>query len=282
MTGVSCTSSTRISIAMRSKRAIAPRALTHSLRKTPSGSCGAKIAIDRLEQPLVILADRAHRLRHDVARDRRDARAIAAIDDEPIVEHAVALAVDDRRARGEPRQDRQQEADRGVQPRELLVARERQVDLQALQIRPAVAFAREDAVERVVDVARAVRPELRRRSGPSTGASPSASSRNPSRPSLSFASLTLSAKARPRPASDGRGPLHLNSMTCSASSLFHATSPFSNSSVSSPAAASSSSSAAGATSRRLAVDEHVLDLEAERLEQAQRLARAGGVVRRRV
>src|SRR5687768_2453336 len=73
--------------------------------------------------------------------------------------------------------------------------------------------------------------------------------RKPSRPSLSFASFTLSAKARPSPVSDGRGPLHLSSMTCSASSLFQAISPFKNSSVNSPAAACKSASAAGATSR---------------------------------
>ena len=95
-------------------------------------------------------------------------------------------------------------------------------------------------------------------------------SRRPSRPSLSFASLTLAANALPKPASDGRGPLHLSSMTCSASSLFQAMSPFSNSSVSSPAAASRSWSAAGATSRRLAVDEHVLELEPVGLEQPER------------
>jgi len=47
-----------------------------------------------------------------------------------------------------------------VQPPELLVARERQVDLHALEVGPAVALAAEDPVERVVDLARAMRPEL--------------------------------------------------------------------------------------------------------------------------
>src|SRR5882672_5902638 len=73
-------------------------------------------------------------------------------------------------------------------------------------------------------------------------------SRQPCASSLEFASATFAAKSASKPSSDGRGPLHLNSMTCSASSLFQATGPFSNSSVCSPAAASSSSSAPGATS----------------------------------
>ena len=108
----------------------------------------------------MILADRAYGLGHDLARDRRYPRAIAAIDHEAVVEDAVALAVDDRRAGRETRQDRQQKPNRRVQPRELLVAGERQIDLQALEVRPAVALAREDAVERVVNDASAVRPEL--------------------------------------------------------------------------------------------------------------------------
>src|SRR5690606_30675885 len=74
----------------------------------------------------------------------------------------------------------------------------------------------------------------------------------PSRSSVRSASATFSWNASASPASDARGPLHLSSMTWSASSLFQATSPFSHSSVGSPATDSSSWSAAGTTSSRSA------------------------------
>src|SRR5690606_18777943 len=71
----------------------------------------------------------------------------------------------------------------------------------------------------------------------------------PSRSSVPSASATLAWNASASPASERLGPLHLSSTTCSASSLFHATSPFSHSSVSLPATDSRSRSAAGTTSR---------------------------------
>src|SRR5690606_33158516 len=69
-----------------------------------------------------------------------------------------------------------------------------------------------------------------------------------SRSSARDAIRTLSWNASARPESVARGPLHLSSTTCSASSLFHAMSPFSHSSVSSPATLSSNRSAAGTAS----------------------------------
>ena len=86
-----------------------------------------------------------------------------------------------------------------------------------------------------------------------------------------FASATFAPKASPKPTRLGRGPLHLSSMTCSASSLFHATSPFSNSSVCLAGRGLEQLVGRGRYVERLGVDEHVLDLDAERVEQAQRL-----------
>src|SRR5690606_18614180 len=99
-----------------------------------------KILVDAPEQLLLVLVDGANRLRNDIARDRWDPLAVAAVRDEPVVRDAAQRAVDGRRARGKPREDRQQQPDRRVQARELLVVRERQVQMSALQVRPAVAL----------------------------------------------------------------------------------------------------------------------------------------------
>src|SRR6185503_2968257 len=86
----------------------------------------------------------------------------AAICDEAVVGEAVAVAADDGRARSEAGENRYEETNRGMQARELLVAGKRQLDREALLIRPPVALAREDPVECLVDGARrAMGPQLR-------------------------------------------------------------------------------------------------------------------------
>jgi hypothetical protein len=125
-----------------------PRALTHS-----------EVGVDALEQPLIGGVGEDG-LRDDGARDRRHAPGIRAVDVEARVHEARDPAVDAGRRRGERRQDREQRAGRGVQSAELVVAREGEVEMRALQVRPAVAAAVEDAVEGVVDLVRAVWPEL--------------------------------------------------------------------------------------------------------------------------
>src|SRR5690348_7729333 len=150
-------SRTRISTLERSRRAMAPRALSDSCRQTPSGSCGSRSryigsSTRSWYSPVEPIGD-------DLAGHGRNADAIGACGDEPIVQDAVALAVDDRRARRQTGQDRQHEANSGMQAREFLVAAEWQLERRGKRVHPAVALARENLVER--GVARVVWPELR-------------------------------------------------------------------------------------------------------------------------
>ena len=98
--GHSCTSSTRISIVFRSKRAIAPRELSHSSCRMPSGSCGAISAYSGSRMRPLIVGRREDRLRDHAAGRQRNPAAILPIDVQPRVQQAREPALEDRRAGG--------------------------------------------------------------------------------------------------------------------------------------------------------------------------------------
>jgi hypothetical protein len=84
---------------------------------------------------------------------------VVAVGDETIVEIAGPRTLGERRAGGERRHERQHEAHRSVQALELLVVRERKVDVHALEVGPAMTTTVEYRVVRPVDRRPGVRPQ---------------------------------------------------------------------------------------------------------------------------
>ncbi len=72
----------------------------------------------------------------------------------------VSPAVHDRRGGGQGRQDRQQQPDGGMQAAEFVVPAKADIEVDALQIGPAMALAGENAVVGLIDGAVAVGPQL--------------------------------------------------------------------------------------------------------------------------
>ena len=83
-----------------------------------------------------------------------------AVDLDAGILEARVLAVEVGAARGYGGDERQEQADGRVELAEFVVAVEGEVQVGALQVRPAVALAVEDAVVRLVDVVAVVGPEL--------------------------------------------------------------------------------------------------------------------------
>ena len=95
--GHSCTSSRRISIAWRSKRAMAPRAFTHSYRRTsPPDPTACEVAVDLPEDQFLVLGPVVDRLGDDASRHRGDAPAVPTVEGDPIVQQAVGTPLHER------------------------------------------------------------------------------------------------------------------------------------------------------------------------------------------
>ena len=177
-------------------------------------------------------------------------------------------------AGGQRRQDRQHEADRRVQPAELALASSPNGRLRctALQVGPAVAAAVEDAVEGRVDrvVARAARAAVSR-CGSIQGCI--AGRHEPRAERLEQAVDAPHVRAGRPPAARSRrgaGPLVLSSTTCRTSSLDQAIGPRSTSrDVLAGDRRAGARRQTGRTSSVVAVDDHVLQLDAVALEQTQ-------------
>ena len=109
--------------------------------------------------------------------------------------------------------------ERGVQPAELVVAGKRQIQMHALQIRPAMPAAVEDAIKRFVDGPVLMRPEAHFAAGSIHGCIAAASAAR--RAAQAAALIThLVLKARPAPATTARiGSLVFSSTTCRTSSF---------------------------------------------------------------
>jgi hypothetical protein len=86
---------------------------------------------------------------------------VAPVRLQPVVEPSGHLPLDDGRAGGERRKDRDQEPHGRVQAGEFAVAVKGKVQVDALQVGPPVPAAVEDPVIRLVDHPVPVRPELR-------------------------------------------------------------------------------------------------------------------------
>ena len=71
------------------------------------------------------------------------------------------MSVGNRRARRQRRCQGKQQTNRRVQPRELHVVRERQIDVRALDVGPAVPPAIENAIVGLIDLAVLLGPEHR-------------------------------------------------------------------------------------------------------------------------
>ncbi len=138
---------------------MAPRVLSHSCRRMPSGSRGAISCVHGPQDAPLVLAAGADRLRDDDPGDRLQGGDVAAIGDHALVQRARAPTVAKGRARGQGRDDRQYQPDRGVQPAELAIVGERQAQARALHVRPAVGAAVEDPVVCGIDAGGIVGPE---------------------------------------------------------------------------------------------------------------------------
>jgi hypothetical protein len=121
----SCVSSTRISMAPRSNRAIAPRALTHSWRSIAVGIQRLQVAVDAVRE-----CDRGIPARSltgsGTTRPVTDGtrRAFSLYSAMRASSHGETLAVHEGRACRQRRQQRQYEPDRRMQPPELgIIAR---------------------------------------------------------------------------------------------------------------------------------------------------------------
>src|SRR5690606_12908975 len=115
--------------------------------------------IDAPQHLITIFLDTEHRLRDHVPRNGRDARTIVAIKLEPIIHTAGTAVLHQRRTRGKTGEQRQYQADGRMQAAELLIIRERQVDVHALEVAPSMAPAVEYAIESPVDFVKVVRPK---------------------------------------------------------------------------------------------------------------------------
>jgi len=134
---------------------VRPLVVEHSLRVV-----GREISVDPAEDLRLVLRLGESWLGHHQPGDRGDPARVAPIRHQTRVERRSPTAVEERGARRQRGDQRKDQADRGVQAPELVVTVEGEVQVRALQVRPAVARTAEDAVEGVVDLRVLVGPEL--------------------------------------------------------------------------------------------------------------------------
>ncbi len=141
----------------------------------------------------MVIGLRKNRLRDDAARRERDPSAIVPIDIQSCVQVLRQPALEDGRTGRKRRQDRQQHANGGMQTGEFGIVGERQIQMDGLQIGPAMSAAIEDAMERFINDAVVVRPDhhLAIRIHPGMHA-PTASGRAPSGSRIELMRRTLS------------------------------------------------------------------------------------------
>jgi len=117
--------------------------------------------VHRLEYVALIVLAAADRFGNDVTRERRHFLRVGAIRFQPCIQHPGDPAFHDGRTGRKRGQDGQHQAHRRVQSLEFCVAGERQGEVHALEIRPAVPTTVEDAVIGCVDPGLVTRPQPR-------------------------------------------------------------------------------------------------------------------------
>jgi hypothetical protein len=165
-----------------------------------------------------------------------------------------------------------------VEPAELVVVGEGQVDVRALEVAPAVAPAAEDAVVGAVDLVVLVRPEA-----VSRGVHPGVHRRGHEAAFMGSSSVdprTWPGTSSARPSSDG-GPLGLELDDVEGELVRPrdgaAGTVGLDSATSAPALPSEELVADGRHVERVAVDDHVLEFDAEGVEQAEGVGPVVGV-----
>lgn len=113
-----------------------------------------------VENLLVVFVVGVRLFRDDLSRDFGDFVLVVAVDFDSGILQSAVFAVQVRTACGDGRNEWQKKAYGGVEFREFAVAVKRKVQVRTLQIRPAVAFAVENAVVGLVDFVAIVGPEL--------------------------------------------------------------------------------------------------------------------------
>ena len=127
----------------------------------PLGIVRGDLGIQRLEDLRLVFGLAEGRFGNHLAGDCGDLPRVRAVDFQPVIQEARDAPFDDGRTGGQRRQNREHQADRRVQPGELVVIGKRQVQMRTLQVGPAMPPAAEDAIEGPIDFAIFVRPEPR-------------------------------------------------------------------------------------------------------------------------
>ncbi|OIQ70291.1 hypothetical protein GALL_480980 [mine drainage metagenome] len=117
------------------------------------------LPVHRGENPRLVVGAARHRVRDHPPDQGRNLALVAAVVFHAKIHEAAEPALGKRRARCQRREHGQQQADGGVQAGKFVIAGERQVEVHALQIGPAMASAVEGAVVALVNFRMLVRPQ---------------------------------------------------------------------------------------------------------------------------
>jgi hypothetical protein len=124
------------------------------------GIVGSQICVDTLEH-LSVLPLGIDPFGDDATSHSGHLGAIFSIRDESMIQGLCALALYEGATCGKSREQGEHESARRMNPCELVVVREREVDVCALQVRPTMSSTIEDAVERLIDHVVLMRPKAR-------------------------------------------------------------------------------------------------------------------------
>src|SRR5437868_14753636 len=113
------------------------------------------------ENALLVVRSVGHRLGNYLAGDSRDASGGVPIGFQAVIQNSGIAAFDYRGAGRDRGQQWQDQANRGVKSRELLVIAEGKVDMYALDVGPAVTTAIEDPIIGPVDIRLILGPQHR-------------------------------------------------------------------------------------------------------------------------
>ncbi len=144
-----------------SKRAIAPRELSHSSCRIAFGSCGAIVGIERFENQPMIFGRRENRLRNHAAGRQRESCRQFCCDRRPAACRAGRRPAVDESASWPASAGKIGSSTRmaACSRANSASSAKGKVQVDGLQVGPAMSAAIEDAVERLVDDAVIVRPD---------------------------------------------------------------------------------------------------------------------------
>ena len=126
-----------------------------------SGIIVLDLNIHGSENALLVVRSVGHRLGNYLTGDSRNASGVVPIGFQAVIQNSGIAAFDYRGAGRDRGQQWQDQANRGVKSRELLVIAEGQVDMYALDVGPAVTTAIEDPIIGSVDIRLILGPQHR-------------------------------------------------------------------------------------------------------------------------